>query len=306
MPKKISRRQAVQIIGLSGLSSLHDPAAIITSNLENMLTRPIPSSGEQLPVVGLGTWRQFDVSDGEKEPLKDLIKRMNGKGGKVIDSSPMYGRSEQVIGDVTNDVHLGNKFFYATKVWTSGRQEGVDQMNSSMEKMRRNKMDLMQIHNLVDWQTHLTTLRKWKDEGKIRYIGLTHYVDSAHQQLEKIITNERLDFVQFNFSISGRHAEKRLLSVAKDKGTAVIINQPFDSGSLFDVVKSKSLPPWANDYGIDNWAQYFLKYIVSNSAVTCAIPGTSNPRHVVENMQAAIGIMPDEKARKKMVEYFES
>jgi diketogulonate reductase-like aldo/keto reductase len=305
MRNSISRRQALQLIGVTGLTTLHDPVSTLAFNAESMLTRPIPSSGEKLPVVGLGTWRQFDVPDQEKEPLRDLTRRMNAKGGKVIDSSPMYGRSEQVIGDVTNDVDLDDKFFYATKVWTRGKQDGIDQMNASMRKMRRTKMDLMQIHNMVDWQTHLATLRQWKEEGKIRYIGITHYVDSAHEQLEKILTGEQLDFVQFNYSIAGRHAEKRLLNVAKDKGTAVIINQPFDSGSLFEVVRGKSLPHWAADYGIKNWAQYFLKYIISNSAVTCAIPGTSDPVHAVQNMDAALGVMPDEKARKKMVEHFE-
>jgi diketogulonate reductase-like aldo/keto reductase len=305
MRKSISRRAAIQLMGLSGVSMLHDPLSSLPPFEQAMLTRTIPSTGEKLPVVGLGTWRQFDVPDGEKQPLREVLKRMNARGGKVIDSSPMYGRSEEVIGDVSNDVNLAEKYFYATKVWTRGRQDGIDQMNHSMRKMRRTKMDLMQIHNLVDWQTHLATLRKWKEEGKIRYIGITHYTDSSHNELEKILAGEKLDFVQFNYSIAGRHAENRLLHAARERGTAVIINQPFDSGSLFDVVRGKTLPPWAADYGIKNWAQYFLKYIISNPAVTCAIPGTSDPVHVVENMDAAVGPLPDDKARKRMVEYFE-
>lgn len=267
-----------------------------------MLTRPIPSSGEMLPVIGLGTWRQFDVgaSASERRPLIEVLKRMSQKGGKVIDSSPMYARSEEVIGDLTNETRLADKFFYVTKVWTRGREEGIQQMNASLRKMRRSNMDLMQVHNLVDWQTHLKTLRIWKQEGKVRYIGITHYTDGAHDELEKIIKSERLDFVQFNYSIRNRNAEQSLLNAAKDRGTAVIINQPFESGSLFDVVRAKTLPAWAAEYDIRNWAQFFLKYIISHPAVTCVIPGTSDPVHVVENMEASYGRLPDDRARKKM------
>jgi diketogulonate reductase-like aldo/keto reductase len=189
-------------------------------------------------------------------------------------------------------------------VWTSGRQEGIDQMEASMKKMRRNKIDLMQVHNLIDWKTHLQTLRKWKEEGRVRYIGVTHYTDSAHKELEQIVNAERLDFVQFNYSIRNQNAEQRLLHAAKDKGTAVIINQPFETGSLFNAVRGKALPGWAAEYEIKSWAQFFLKYIISHPAVTCVIPGTSDPDHLVENMEAAYNRLPDEKERKKMADYF--
>jgi diketogulonate reductase-like aldo/keto reductase len=293
-------------MGCSGLSLLSKPLSPLFEKQE-MLARPIPSSNERLPVVGLGTWRQFDVgaSAADLQPLSEVLKRMYAKGGKTIDSSPMYGRSEQVIGDLTKEVRLDDKYFYATKVWTRGREDGIEQMEVSMKKMRRTTMDLMQVHNLVDWQTHLDTLRNWKNEGKVRYVGITHYTDSSHDQLEEIIKSHKPDFVQFNYSIRSRHAEKRLLDAAKDNGTAVIINQPFDSGYLFDIAGNKPLPPWAAEYDIKNWAQFFLKYIISHPAVTCAIPGTSDPIHVVENMEAAMGKIPDAKERKRMADYFD-
>jgi diketogulonate reductase-like aldo/keto reductase len=225
--------------------------------------------------------------------------------GKVIDSSPMYGRSETVIGDLTTGEKIADKFFYATKVWTSGRSEGIEQMETSMTRMGRKKIDLMQIHNLVDWQTHLKTLRDWKEKGKIRYIGITHYTDSAHPQLEQIIKSEKPDFVQFNYSARSRHAEQRLLNTAKDNGVAVIINQPFESGELFNLVNSKKLPPWSADHDIKNWAHFFLKYILSHPAVTCVIPGTSDPAHVMENITAGHGRLPDEKVRKKMADFMD-
>ena len=304
MSYSFTRRDAIRIMGCSGVGIVLDPLSAMSYS-NTMLTRQIPSSGEMLPVIGLGTWRQFDVGVAveERRPLLEVLKRMNEKGGKVIDSSPMYGRSEDVIGDLTKEMKDADKFFYITKVWTRGREEGIEQMNASFRKMRRSKMDLMQVHNLVDWQTHLATLRKWKQEGKVRYIGITHYTDSAHDELERIVKSERLDFVQFNYSIRNRHAEKSLLNAAKDRGTAVIINQPFESGSLFDVVRNKPLPVWAREYDIKNWAQFFLKYIISHPAVTCVIPGTSNPVHVVENMEASYGRLPDDNARKKMANH---
>jgi len=270
--------------------------------------RAIPFNGEQLPIVGLGSWIQFDVgsSDAERKPLRKVLQLMKEKGGKLIDSSPMYGRSEEVIGDLTTEFNPAADFFYATKVWTSGREQGIRQIEESFQKMRRNTMDLMQIHNLVDWKTHLSTLRNWKYQEKIRYIGITHYSSSAHLQLEEIIKSEQIDFVQFNYSIGSRLAEQRLLPAALEKGVAVIINIPFDSGSLFKVVKDKALPEWCLENRIGSWGQFFLKYILSHPAVTCVIPGTSDPAHLIDNMEAGMGTLPDEKIRKKMVKHFES
>jgi len=306
MDKNLSRRNAIRLMGCTGLTLLSRDATPFFMDDQTISKRPIPSSGEMLPVVGLGTWIQFDVSKSEYTLLAEVLTRMHEKGGKLIDSSPMYGRSETVIGDLTTSLNKSDKFFYATKVWTRGKQEGISQMENSMQKMRRKTIDLMQVHNLVDWQTHLPTLRNWKEEKRIRYFGVTHYTDDAHENLEKIIRKENPDFVQFNYSIRGRHAENRLLNAARETGTAVIINQPFESGALFPLVEGKALPAWAQDLQIANWAQYFLKYILSHPAVTCVIPGTSNPVHVVQNMEAGYGRLPNEKERKKMVDYLEA
>ncbi len=272
-----------------------------------MLQRPIPSTGELLPAVGLGTWVQFDVGseDADRQPLRQVLQLMAETGSTVIDASPMYGRSEAVVGDLTVEAGLANQFFYATKVWTTGQQAGIDQMQTSMRLMQRPVMDLIQIHNLVDWQTHLKTLRDWKAVKKVRYLGITHYRDDAHEQLEQIIRREPLDFVQFNYSIGARNAEKRLLSVAQDHGVAVLINEPLEKGTLFNRVKGKPLPDWAADAGIHTWAQFFLKYVLAHPAVTCILAGTSDPDHLADNLSAGLGELPGEATRKKMVEWME-
>ena len=307
MKQQYSRREILKLLGATSIGAALLPLNAFHPVQSSMMQRIIPSSGEKLPVVGLGTWQQFDVgSDAAvRAPLKQVLQEMVRLGGKLIDSSPMYARSEEVIGDLTTETGHANDFFYATKVWTRGRQEGIDQMNASLKKMRRKTMDLMQIHNLVDWQTHFTTLRKWKEEGRIRYIGITHYTNSAHEDLERIIVKEKPDFVQFNYSIRERNAEKRLLAAAKDTGVAVIINEPFEKGELFGLVKGKSLPSWAAEYDINSWGQYFLKYIISHPAVNCVIPGTSNPKHVADNMGAGYGKLPDEAGRKKMISHLQ-
>ncbi len=307
---RLSRRELVKWVGYSGMSALLSPllsSADASFNSSAMLQRTIPSSGEGLPVVGLGTWLQFDVgsSAAEREPLLEVLRQMASKGGKVIDSSPMYGKAEEVIGALTTATGKPHQFFYATKVWTSGEQDGIEQMEASLKKMKRDKMDLMQVHNLLDWQTHLRTLNRWKREGRVRYTGVTHYTASAHGELERIVRSRAVDFVQFNYSIRVRSAEKSLLKACAESGVAVIINQPFDSGDLFQLVKGRALPGWAAEYDIESWAQYFLKYILSHPAVTCVIPGTSNPRHVVDNMGAGYGRLPDERGRKRMIEYLE-
>ena len=307
MPRLITRRKLVQLLGAGSLSFLAPSLPPLFAQRQTIRKRQIPSSGELLPIVGVGTWLQFDVgqSDAEREPIRQVLKSMVKMGGEVIDSSPMYGNAERVIGELTTELGLADHFFYATKVWTSGHQAGIDQMNASMRKMERQTMDLMQVHNLLDWQTHLKTLKKWKEQGKIRYIGITHYTVSSHDRLEEIVQTEDIDFVQVNYSIQTRHAEKSLLKAAQDNGVAVIINQPYEGGSLFNKVKNKQLPDWAAYYDINNWAQFFLKYILSHPAVTCVIPGTSNPEHLEENVGAAYGRLPDEDARQKMADYFD-
>jgi len=271
------------------------------------MQRVIPSSGELLPAIGLGTWIQFDVGSGDKElaTLKETLRQMHGHGGKLIDSSPMYGNAEHVVGDLTNEIGLADQFFYATKVWTTGKRAGIEQMETSLKKMRSKTMDLMQVHNLVDWKTHLDTLKDWKQQNKVRYTGVTHYTVASHAQLEQVIKTAKVDFVQFNYSIGIRNAEKTLLKTAMDNGVAVIVNEPFDKGSLFKKVNGKPLPTWTEDYNIHSWTQYFIKYIISHPAVTCVIPGTSDPAHIADNMLSGYGVMPDEKGRKKMADFID-
>ena len=293
---------------LGGLGVMSLPSLLSYINLANMIQRPIPSSGEALPIVGLGTWQTFDVGTAatEREPLAEVLKILTEKGGKVIDSSPMYGKSEAVVGELTAAMGQASDFFYATKVWTSGEQAGRRQMEESIKKMRRSKMDLMQIHNLVDWKTHVKTLKSWKEIGKIRYWGITHYLDSAHGDLEAIIRAEQPDFAQFNYSVRSRHAERSLFDTCKRYKTAVIVNQPYESGSLFGLVKGKPLPGWAADYDIKSWGQYFLKFILSHPVVTCVIPGTSTPRHMLDNAQAGYGRLPDVAGRERMAVHLQS
>ena len=270
-----------------------------------MIQRIIPSSGELLPAIGMGTWQTFDVDQAIPD-LVNVLKQLHTAGGRLIDSSPMYGRSEKIIGDITSGTVFPDDFFYATKVWTTGQQAGIQQMETSMKRMRRKTIDLMQVHNLIDWQTHLPVLRSWKDSGKIRYIGITHYTDSSHESLEKVMRSEKPDFVQFNYSIISRHAEKKLLDAAADLGVATLINRPFGEGGLFSKVQNKPLPEWAIASGMESWAAFFLTYIISHPAVTCVIPATSSPAHAMDNCRSAKGEPPDSAMRKKMVEYLES
>jgi aryl-alcohol dehydrogenase-like predicted oxidoreductase len=272
---------------------------------DTIIKRKIPSTGELLPTVGLGTWQTFDVSEAkpEREPLKAVLRTLISKGGTVVDSSPMYGRSEEVVGDLSTELGINDKLFIATKVWTSGKDKGISQMNDSLRLLKRERVELMQIHNLLDWETHLKTLRAWKAAGKIKYIGLTHYTESAHARLATILERERgIDFIQINYNMLERNAEKNLFPLAQEKGVAVLINQPFGSGNLFRMIRGKKLPDWSAEFDCHSWGQFFLKFILSNPAVTCVIPGTSQANHMLDNLRAGFGGLPDEKQRLKMVE----
>jgi diketogulonate reductase-like aldo/keto reductase len=266
-----------------------------------MLTRPIPSSGEQLPVVGLGTWQTFDVgsSAAARRPLEDVLSLFVQLGGRVLDSSPMYGSSEDVAGEIAGKLGVRKKLFMATKVWTRGRAEGIAQMAESERKLR-GRVDLMQVHNLVDAETHLETLRRWKAEGRVRYIGITHYTSSAYLDLATYIRKGGIDFLQVNYSLAEREAEKRLLPLAQERGVAVLINRPFGSGSLFRDTRGKPVPSFARDLGCTSWAELFLKFALSHPAVTCAIPATSKPEHLRQNMNAGVGVMPDAALRARI------
>jgi len=272
------------------------------------LARRVPKTGEAIPAVGLGTWQVFDVASDAKEKAqaRETLKVFVELGGRVIDSSPMYGSSESVTGELAAALGVKGRLFVATKVWTSGSQAGIRQMEDSMRKLRVERLDLMQVHNLVDAPTHLATLREWKSAGRIRYLGVTHYHAGAHADLEKIIRPGDVDFVQVNYSLAEPEADRRLLAAAADSRTAVIVNRPFAEGSMFRRVRDKPLPAWAQEIGCTSWAQFFLKWIIAHPAVTCAIPGTRNPRHVADNLGAASGPLPDEAMRRRMSVYFES
>ncbi len=273
---------------------------------ERMLRRPIPRTSESLPVVGLGTWQTFDVADGAaRAPLRDVFREFAQLGGTVVDSSPMYGRSESVVGDLAVELGLQKQLFIATKVWTSGAEAGIRQMEESFRRLRVQRIDLMQVHNLVDWRTHLRTLRAWKAQGRVRYIGVTHYTESAYDEFERVLKSEALDFVQLNYSISERAAERRMLRLAVDRGLAVLANRPLAQGALFGKVRGQPLPAWVSEIGIESWAQFFLKYTLGHPAVTCAIPATSRADHLRDNMRAGFGPLPDAATRERMARFIE-
>ena len=272
------------------------------------LERTIPKTGERIAAVGLGTWQVFDVAGNAAETAqaRETLKTFVGLGGRVVDSSPMYGSSESVTGQLAAELGVKAKLFVATKVWTSGRQAGIRQMEDSMRKLRVERLDLIQVHNLVDASTHLATLREWKKASRVRYFGVTHSLDGAHADLEKIVRPGDVDFVQVNYSLAEPDADRRLLAAAADSRTAVIVNRPFAEGAMFRRVRDKPLPGWAKEIGCASWAQYFLKWILAHPAVTCAIPGTRNPRHVADNLAAAHGPLPDEATRRRMKSHFDS
>lgn len=268
-------------------------------------TRAIPRTGEALPVVGLGTWQTFDVGTdkAERKAVADVLSTFLDAGMKVIDSSPMYGRAEEVTGDTLATIP-GAAPFLATKVWTTGKQAGIEQMERSLHRMRTKRMDLMQVHNLLDVDTHLPTLRDWKAAGTIRYIGVTHYKHARFDAIEKLMKTEKLDFIQIPYSIADRTAEKRILPAAADTGTAVLVMMPFGSGELFGRVKGTPLPALAADLDCTSWAQFFLKFIIGHPAVTCPIPATAKAAHAADNVKAATGRLPDAKQREQMAALF--
>ena len=300
------RRDAIrQLAGIGTLLAMGQVRAAEKPIGSGMLERTIPRSGEALPVIGLGTYDAFDVgaSQADRAPLGEVLEVLVEQGGSLVDSSPMYGRAEAVVGDLQSELGLRPKLFLATKVWTSGRDAGIRQMEESFRLMRTSRMDLMQIHNLVDVRTHTATLKEWKQQERVRYVGVTHYHEGAYDQLEALIRTREYDFVQLNFSLSEREAEERVLPLAQEMGMAVIANRPFAKASLFGRVRGKVLPEWAKEFDCETWAQFFLKYIVSHPAITCAIPATSKASHARDNLKAGHGRMPDEAMRRKMVEY---
>jgi diketogulonate reductase-like aldo/keto reductase len=274
-----------------------------------MITRPIPSSGEAMPVIGLGTSQTFDVGGdaASRQPLREVLRLMLDAGGKMIDTSPMYGRAEAATGDLVTEMDVRPRVFLATKVWTSGREAGIAQMRRSAELLKSPIIDLIQIHNLLDWRTHLATLRAMKAEGKIRYIGITHYTTGSLPELARIISAEPgVDFVQCAYSLGTRAAETALFPVAAERKVAVIVNRPFEDGSLFRRVRGRPLPEWAAEFDCTSWAQLFLKYIIAEPAVTCAIPATANPAHMADDLKAGVGRLPDARQRQQIRQLWDS
>ena len=275
---------------------------------DQVIMRTIASSGERLPAIGMGSSRTFDTGlDAQtRERLEQVLATFFERGGTLIDSSPMYGDAESILGELLTTTPGRERLFAATKVWTDGKQAGIEQMRRSMQRMGVARFDLMQIHNLRDWPVHLETLLQWKAESKIRYLGVTTSHGRSHDELETLLRRHPFDFVQLSYNIGNREVEKRLLPVAMERGTAVIVNRPFQRGSLFHKVKGRGLPAWAADLDIESWGQFFLKYVISHPAVTCAIPATSKPRHMRDNMGAIVGALPDAETRRRMQAHLES
>ncbi len=302
----LKRRAFLQRLGGLGAALLLRSGAAFP-DVRPAITKAIPSTGERLPVIGMGSWITFDVGNDThaRAERAKVLQAFFDHGGALIDSSPMYGSSEEVIGDCLKRIKNKDALFAATKVWTIGKWLGIQQMEASQRLWGTARFDLMQIHNMLNWETHLETLKEWKAAGRVRYIGITTSHGRRHEALAKAMAKEPFDFVQFTYNLEDREVEQRLLPLAVERGMAVVINRPFQRGDLFDRVRGKPLPPWAAEFDCRNWAQFFLKFIVSHPAVTCVIPATSKVEHMVENMGAGFGRLPDAGARRRMVNYFE-
>jgi diketogulonate reductase-like aldo/keto reductase len=300
----LSRRGFVSLCGGVLASSMLDPIRSLAST--SMHTRTIPGSGESLPVIGLGTYQAFDIADSgpEFEQGRQVLRRFVDEGGRLVDTSPMYGNAEHIIGKLSSETATNGKLFLATKVWTTGKQRGIEQMQGSTRLLGRTALDLMQVHNLLDLETHIVTMKEWKAAGKLRYLGVSHYVESAHTDVERVLRKHRLDFVQVNYSLAEPGAEERFLPAAADMGVAVIINRPFAQGGLFGRVRGKPLPAIAGEIQCETWAQFFLKYIISHPAVTAVIPATRKLEHLVDNLRAGTGPLPDSQQRTAMRKQF--
>ncbi len=301
MRNNMTRRDATRVMAGAAASLVMAPSLRAQANA-SLLQRAIPSSGEMLPVIGLGTSGVFNEASSERASLEQVVTTLVKIGGKLVDTAPAYGQAETVTGEIAAKLKLHDKLFLATKVGATGKAEGVQQMERSLELLGKKPLDLIQVHNLTDWETQLGTLQEWKKQGRIRYIGITASRMSAHADIARVLEKERVDFVQINYSLMEREAEERVLPLAKERGVAVLVNRPFGRGDLFGRVREKPLPEWAAEIDCKSWAQFFLKWIAAHSAVTCVIPATSKPHHMEDNLQAGLGRMPDEKTRRRMVE----
>lgn len=294
----ITRRHFMALSAASLLVS----AGKLGAQTGGMLTKKIPASGEQLPVIGLGTLQAFDVSltAEERVALGEVLKSLVEKGGTLVDTSPRYGKAEAVVGELAAERNLTDDLFLATKVFSLGEQEGLEEMHASLRRLRTPQIDLMQVHSMRDWELHLPTIRKLREEGKVRYIGVTIHRDTGHEQMMMLMRQENLDFIQVNYNLTERNAANEVLPLAEELGVAVMVNVPFAKAELFKKTNGLALPEWAAEFDCDSWAQFFLKYVVSHPAVTCVIPRTGNPHHMVDNLMAGFGAMPDAAIRARM------
>lgn len=308
MNRNLTRADFLKTLGSAGAA-----AALTSANpalaANPVQKRPIPSTGEKLPIIGLGTSRVFDVGKDSEDraPRKQVLRTLVGGGGSIVDTAPSYGDAEEVVGDLVHELGIRDKVFIATKVRQDGREDGLEEIKNSFKVLKTDKFDLLQIHNLVDWETQLKTLRDLKDKGKVRYIGITHFRSHAYEELADAIAKEKFDFVQLGYSLEDVGAETRLLKVAQDRGTAVMVNRTFGPrrGSQFRKVRGKKLPSFAKEFDCESWGQFFLKYVLGHPAVTCVIPGTSKAKHMRDNLGAGRGRMPDDKQRKQMLKFWD-
>jgi aryl-alcohol dehydrogenase-like predicted oxidoreductase len=305
----INRRQfigGVALTAVAGLSANVPAWAESTSAASTMLARKIPSSGETMPVIGMGTSGSFEVGDsaGDREPLREVLRLFFEGGGKLIDTAPSYGPAESVLGDLLTENQWRERTFLATKIGTTGRAEGFAQFSESLKRLRTDRVELLQVHNLRDWKTQLEVARELKSEGKVRYVGLTHYVESAHEELAEALRQSKPDFVQINYSVNRRDAEKTIFPVARDLGIAVLANRNFDDGKLFATVRDKALPAWSNEVGAKTWAELFLRFALSDPAVTAVIPATGKPQRQSDNLNAGYHAPLDAKQRADLIALF--
>lgn len=297
-----TRREFLGLLGVAGAGAAL-PGLLRAAPGDALITRPIPGTGETLPAVGLGTWRGLTLAN--RDNARTILRRFLALGGTVVDTSPMYADAEEAIGTVGAGLEALDELFLATKVWTDGRKAGRAQIEQSFDYLEKPVLDLIQVHNLRDWRKHLPTLRELKAEGRVRYLGVTHYVTGAHDDLEGVVREADVDFVQVNYNLAVRDAAERLLPACVDNGVAVLVNRPFEGGALFSRVKGRELPGWAGEIGCSSFAQIFLKYLLGHPAVTCPIPGTDNPEHLEDNMGAARGPVPDQAMRRRIEGWFD-
>ena len=302
---QLSRRELLKA-GIGVGASLSLPSGSVLAQEGAVIHRKIPSSGESVPVVGIGTSRRYQgTTEAERAQLKEVLRRFKELGGKVIDTAPAYGNAETVVGDLVAELGNRDSLFIATKVGAQGRDAGIEQMEQSLKRLRTLKIDLIAVHNLRDTQTQLRTLREWKQAGRIRYVGITTSSDRQYQEFEQTMKAEALDFIQVDYALDNRNADQRVLPLAADRGMAVMINLPFGRGQLFKTVQGQKLPPWASDFDCASWAHFFLKYIVSHPAVTCAIPGTATVEYLIDNLGASRGRLPEPAMRRRMERFIE-